>query len=103
VPETVKTKEALRDAEESLGEEVVAAWTEMAEAWEEKETNPNPFETHRKDSHVAHVRAELAAEAAEREVTGQEDTTSIRGDLHITELQDSNKPRRTVVRGKVLS
>ncbi|KAF7346301.1 hypothetical protein MSAN_01857500 [Mycena sanguinolenta] len=86
VPEMVKTKQALRDLEESLGPQVVQAWTEMAEAWEEKETNPNPFETHRKDSHVAHVRAELAAEAAEREVAGKEDAMSIRGDLHITEL-----------------
>ena len=89
VPEMVKTRQALDDMNESLGsqsEEVVAAWTEMAEKWEEDPDDPNPFETLRKDQHVAHVRAELAAEAASREAAGQEYDDAVRGDMHITEL-----------------
>ncbi|KAJ6476812.1 hypothetical protein C8R45DRAFT_833720, partial [Mycena sanguinolenta] len=86
IPEMVKTRQALRDLEESLGESVVAEWTTMAEIWEEDETKPNPFETFRKDEHVAKVRAELAEEAAAREAGGLEESGSIRGDMHITEL-----------------
>ncbi|KAF7346849.1 hypothetical protein MSAN_01824100 [Mycena sanguinolenta] len=89
VPEMVKTQRALDDMNESLGRqsaEVVGTWTKMAETWEEDIDNPNPFETLRKDQHVAHVRAELAAEAAAREVAGQEDDDAVRGDMHITEL-----------------
>ncbi|KAJ7707970.1 hypothetical protein B0H14DRAFT_2646717 [Mycena olivaceomarginata] len=47
---------------------------------------PNPFETMRKDQHLARVRAELAAEAAAREVAGKEDAGAVKGDMHITEL-----------------
>ncbi|KAJ7271334.1 hypothetical protein B0H12DRAFT_972467, partial [Mycena haematopus] len=86
VPEMVRTKEALRDLEESLGASVVEGWTAMAELWEKKPESPNPFETLRKDAHVAKVRTELAAEAAAREAAGTEATGSIRGDMHITEL-----------------
>jgi hypothetical protein len=35
---------------------------------------------------VAKVRAELAEEAAAREMSGMEDEGAIRGDMHITEL-----------------
>ncbi|KAJ6449962.1 hypothetical protein C8R45DRAFT_1114370 [Mycena sanguinolenta] len=89
VPEMVKTQRALDDMNESLGRqsaEVVAEWTKMAETWEEDVDEPNPFETLRKDQHVAYVRAELAAEAAARQVAGQEDDDAVRGDMHITEL-----------------
>ncbi|KAF7353234.1 CxC2 domain-containing protein [Mycena sanguinolenta] len=86
VPEMVKTRQALHDVEESLGESIVQAWTTMAEEWEKDETKPNPFETLRKDAHVAKVRAELAEEAAAREAGGLEELGSIRGDMHITEL-----------------
>ncbi|KAJ6464570.1 hypothetical protein C8R45DRAFT_840433 [Mycena sanguinolenta] len=86
VPEMVKTKQALRDVEESLGPDVVETWTTMAEKWEKDETEPNPFETLRKDAHVVKVRAKLAEEAAEREKAGEEDAWSIREDMHITEL-----------------
>ncbi|KAJ7243627.1 hypothetical protein B0H12DRAFT_1022985, partial [Mycena haematopus] len=86
VPEMVRTRQALDDLNVSLGERVVANWTDMAELWEKEITKPNPFETIRKDQHIAHVRAELAAEAAAREAAGQEDEDSIRGDMHITEL-----------------
>jgi hypothetical protein len=81
-----QTREALQDLNESLGPAVVLAWTEMAEAWEADETEPNPFETQRKDAHVAKVRAELAEEAATREMSGMEDEGAIRGNMHITEL-----------------
>ncbi|KAJ6452843.1 hypothetical protein C8R45DRAFT_1112863 [Mycena sanguinolenta] len=86
VPEMVKTRQALLDTNESVGAEVVAKWVAMAELWEKDITKPNPFETERKDQHVAKVRAELAAEAAERELLGAEDEEAVRGDMHITEL-----------------
>ena len=86
VPEMAKTRETLRDLEESLGASVVEEWTKMAELWEADVMAPNPFETLRKDLHVAKVRAELAAEAAAREVAGTEDTDSVNDDMHITEL-----------------
>ncbi|KAF7357140.1 CxC2 domain-containing protein [Mycena sanguinolenta] len=86
VPEMVRTWQALHDMESSLGDSVVKAWSAMAEAWEKDETKPNPFETLRKDMHVAKVRAELAEEAAAREAGGTEEMGSIRGDMHVTEL-----------------
>jgi hypothetical protein len=82
----VQTREALQDPDESLGPAVVDTWTEMAEAWEVDETKHNPFETHRKDGHMAKVRAELAEEASAQETSGMEDEGVIRGDMHITEL-----------------
>jgi hypothetical protein len=69
-----------------LGVEVVKGWTAMAEKWEEDVDAPNPFETLRKDQHVANVRAELAAEAAAREAEGREDVDAVRGDMHMSEL-----------------
>ncbi|KAJ7890976.1 hypothetical protein B0H14DRAFT_3428848 [Mycena olivaceomarginata] len=86
VPEMVKTREALADLEESLGTKVVEEWTAMALRWEADIAQPNPFETLRKDMHVAKVRAELAAEAAAREWAGTEDAGAVRGDMHITEV-----------------
>ncbi|KAJ6486562.1 hypothetical protein C8R47DRAFT_979565, partial [Mycena vitilis] len=86
VPEMVKTKQALDDMQESLGPTVVDSWTTMAEKWEADETKPNPFETLRKDLHIANVRAELAAEAAAREAAGTEDAGAVKCDMHITEL-----------------
>ncbi|KAF7335854.1 CxC2 domain-containing protein [Mycena sanguinolenta] len=73
VPEMVKTRRALQDMNESMAPEVLAKWVAMADRWEENIANPNPFETIRKDQHVAQVRPELAAEAAEREELGMED------------------------------
>ncbi|KAJ6484089.1 hypothetical protein C8R45DRAFT_1214949 [Mycena sanguinolenta] len=89
VPAMVKTRQALDDMNESLGKDgsdVVAKWTAMAELWEKNAEAPNPFETIRKDQHVAQVRAELATEAAAREAAGAEDEGAVRGDMHITEL-----------------
>ncbi|KAK7013051.1 hypothetical protein R3P38DRAFT_2639870 [Favolaschia claudopus] len=86
VPEMVRTREALRDMNDSLGSEVVEEWKAMAERWEADAAAPNPFETIRKDQHVAKVRTELAAEAAAREVAGQEDEGAVRGDMHVSEL-----------------
>ncbi|KAJ7808713.1 hypothetical protein B0H14DRAFT_3761075 [Mycena olivaceomarginata] len=86
VPEMVATCLALADMNTSLSLEVVKEWTEMAEKWEADTDAPNPFETIRKDQHVASVRAELAAESAARELAGQEDADAVRGDMHITEL-----------------
>ncbi|KAJ7174245.1 hypothetical protein B0H12DRAFT_1246897 [Mycena haematopus] len=86
VPEMVKTKAALRDLEESLGPSVVEGWTEMVQEWEADVTKKNPFETLRKDSHVAQVRVELAAEAAQREADGVEDPSFLWEDVHVSEL-----------------
>lgn len=82
----VKTREALADLEESLGPGLVKEWTSMAELWEQDINAPNPFETLRKDKHVAKVRADLAEEAAKRAIAGKEEPGSVRGDMHITEL-----------------
>ncbi|KAJ7790787.1 hypothetical protein B0H14DRAFT_2625671 [Mycena olivaceomarginata] len=86
VPEMVETRRALSDLNESVASAVVKGWTEMAEKWEDDPTAPNPFETLRKDQHVAKVRAELAAEAAAREAAGNEEEDAVRGDMHVTEL-----------------
>jgi hypothetical protein len=82
----VTSREALQDIEESLGAEAVEEWTRMARRWEADESAPNPFETQRKDKHVAQVRWELAEEAAAREAAGVEEVGAVRGDMHITEL-----------------
>jgi hypothetical protein len=58
----------------------------MAEIWEADITALNPFETIRKDQHLAKVRAELAVEAAAWEAEGKEDAGAVKGDMHITEL-----------------
>ncbi|KAK7044982.1 hypothetical protein R3P38DRAFT_3308726 [Favolaschia claudopus] len=86
VPEMVRTREALSDMNESVGAEAVKEWTEMAVKWEADILAPNPFETQRKDEHVAKICADLAAKAAERERTGREAEGAIRGDMHVTEL-----------------
>ncbi|KAJ7088319.1 hypothetical protein C8R44DRAFT_751892 [Mycena epipterygia] len=86
VPEMVKTRRALADMDESLGSEPVAEWTTMATKWEKDPDAPNPFETLRKDEHLAKVRSELAAEAAQRAAEGNEVAGDVRGDMHITEL-----------------
>ncbi|KAJ7478933.1 hypothetical protein FB451DRAFT_1032097 [Mycena latifolia] len=86
VPEMVETKEALGDMEESLTPAILKEWTEMAEAWEKDSAHPNPFETLRKDEHLAKVRRDLAAEALAREEAGEADEADVRGDMHITEV-----------------
>ncbi|KAJ6471701.1 hypothetical protein DFH09DRAFT_1344088 [Mycena vulgaris] len=86
VPEMVKTERALADMNESVGSEGVKDWTEMAVKWERDPDAPNPFETLRKDTHLAKVRSELATEAAARETAGNEDAGAVRDDMHITEL-----------------
>ncbi|KAJ7453814.1 hypothetical protein FB451DRAFT_1342514 [Mycena latifolia] len=86
VPEMLETQQALGDMEESLAPEAVETWRAMAEAWEEDGDKPNPFETVRKEEHLAQVRKDLAAEAAAREEAGKEDEGDVRGDMHITEL-----------------
>ncbi|KAJ6538207.1 hypothetical protein DFH09DRAFT_1249732 [Mycena vulgaris] len=86
VPEMVKTERALADMNESVGSEGVKDWTEMAVKWERDPDAPNPFETLRKDTHLAKVRSELATEAATREAAGNEDAGAVRDDMHITEL-----------------
>ncbi|KAF7373659.1 hypothetical protein MSAN_00576700 [Mycena sanguinolenta] len=86
VPEMVKTRRALQDMNESVSPDALKKWVAMAELWDVKSEAQNPFETIRKDQHVAHVRAELAAEAAERERQGREDDGAVKGEMHITEL-----------------
>ncbi|KAJ7303567.1 hypothetical protein DFH08DRAFT_986436 [Mycena albidolilacea] len=86
VPEMVTSWEVLQDKEEFLGADAVEQWTRMAILWEADESAPNPFETQRKDEHVAQVRWELAEEAAAIEAAGVEEVGAVRGDMHITEL-----------------
>ncbi|KAJ7916080.1 hypothetical protein B0H13DRAFT_2231764 [Mycena leptocephala] len=86
VPEMVRTRLALSDQEELLETETMEEWTAMAELWEKDVEAKNPFETHRKDAHLANVRAELAAEAAKREVEGRGDAGDVKDNMHITEL-----------------
>jgi hypothetical protein len=89
VPEMVETKAALEDMEELLGGvegETVKTWTAMAEAWERDPESPNPFESVRKNEHLAQVRRELAEEAAAREATNSEVLGAVRSDMHVTEL-----------------
>jgi hypothetical protein len=86
VPEMVKTRLALSDLEESVGPEPLKEWMAMAELWDEDADMPNPFETQRKDEHLAQVWRELAAEAAKKEQERMEKMGNVRGDMHITEL-----------------
>ncbi|KAJ7847993.1 hypothetical protein B0H14DRAFT_3453348 [Mycena olivaceomarginata] len=86
VKERGATRQALADMDASLKPQVVKEWTAMAEKWDTDINAPNPFETLRKDQHVANVRMELAAEAAARETEGREDADTVRGDMHISEL-----------------
>jgi hypothetical protein len=86
VPEMVRTRLALSDQDELLETETVEEWTAMAELWEQDVDAKNPFETHRKDAHLANVRAELAAEADKREAAGRGDAGDVKDDMHITEL-----------------
>ncbi|KAJ7792839.1 hypothetical protein B0H14DRAFT_3094116 [Mycena olivaceomarginata] len=86
VVESSRGRQALADMNESLGADVVKTWTIMVEKWEADIEAPNPFETIRKDQHIASVRAELAAEAAAREAAGAEEADAVRGDMHVTEL-----------------
>ncbi|KAJ7751515.1 hypothetical protein DFH07DRAFT_774758 [Mycena maculata] len=83
VPEMVRTRQAFADMNESFDEEDVKAWMKMAKLWERDIRNPNPFETMRKEQHVAKVRLELAEAAA---AAGKENAREVRGDMHITEL-----------------
>ncbi|KAJ7713966.1 hypothetical protein DFH07DRAFT_763169 [Mycena maculata] len=103
VPEMVKTRQALADLEESLDAQAVEEWTQMAETWEANVRAPNPFETQRKDQHLAKVRADLALEAAKREAEKKENEGAVRGEMHITELlgmglqlEDQHKLRRKI-------
>ncbi|KAJ7439025.1 hypothetical protein B0H11DRAFT_2254147 [Mycena galericulata] len=93
VPVMVEMKAALKELEASLEPAVlgteegpVAEWTKMAEKWEEDPEAPNPFQTLRKDEHLAKVRHDLAVEAAARHVAGREDATTVREEMHITEV-----------------
>ncbi|KAJ6600930.1 hypothetical protein B0H10DRAFT_1824120, partial [Mycena sp. CBHHK59/15] len=90
VPQMVETRLVLGDLEESLatgkdGESPVKQWTEMAKQWEEDPEAPNPFDTVKKDQHLAQVRRELAEEAAAREVTGIEEVGAVQAEMHVTE------------------
>ncbi|KAJ7120591.1 hypothetical protein C8R43DRAFT_1136756 [Mycena crocata] len=93
IPVMVEMRTAFMDMEASLSaerlgvtESPVAAWTKMAELWEADVNKPNPFETLRKDDHLAKVRHDLAVEAAAREAAGKEDAGAVRDGMHITEV-----------------
>ncbi|KAJ7472830.1 hypothetical protein FB451DRAFT_1134413 [Mycena latifolia] len=86
VPMLLETRQALKDFEKSCQGETLVAWREMMMAWEADGEMPNPFESHRKDKHLAQVRRELAEEAAGREAAGTEALGAVREDMHVTEL-----------------
>ncbi|KAJ7739347.1 hypothetical protein B0H16DRAFT_1465303 [Mycena metata] len=93
VPQMVEKKAALVEMERSLElaageleEGPVAAWTTMAEEWEEDPDSPNPFETVNKNDHLAKVQHDLAVEAARREAAGEDVEGTVRDDMHITEM-----------------
>ncbi|KAJ7772710.1 hypothetical protein DFH07DRAFT_953170 [Mycena maculata] len=86
VPMMIETREALKEFERSLDEETLVEWRTMAEAWEADIEKPNPFESFKKDEHLAQVRTELATEAAARELAGIEVIGAVREDMHVTEL-----------------
>ncbi|KAJ7130028.1 hypothetical protein C8R43DRAFT_896340 [Mycena crocata] len=93
VPVMVEMKTAFTEMEASLSagalgmaEGPVEGWTKMAELWEKDVTKPNPFETLRKDDHLAKVRHDLAVEAAAREAAGTDDAGAVRDGMHITEV-----------------
>ncbi|KAJ7279177.1 hypothetical protein C8J57DRAFT_1713062 [Mycena rebaudengoi] len=89
IPEMVETRTALEDMEEMLGgveSATVKAWTVMAEAWERDPDSQNPFESVKKNEHLAQVRRELAEEAAAREAAKTDVPGAVRDDMHVTEL-----------------
>ncbi|KAJ7026189.1 hypothetical protein C8F04DRAFT_1212668 [Mycena alexandri] len=93
VPEMVAATRAFEDMERSLraaGEEgdveAVEVWTKMATEWEKDAAKPNPFETLRKDDHLAKVRRDLAEEAAARAAEGEEDEGEVVDEMHVTEM-----------------
>ncbi|KAJ7262597.1 hypothetical protein C8J57DRAFT_1719453 [Mycena rebaudengoi] len=89
IPEMVETRAALEDMEVLLGGvegETVKTWTAMADAWEKDPECANPFESERKNEHLAQVRRELAEEAAAREAANSEVPGAVRSDMHVTEL-----------------
>ncbi|KAJ6608385.1 hypothetical protein B0H10DRAFT_2068058 [Mycena sp. CBHHK59/15] len=93
VPEMVATKVALDDMEQSLrgagveGEvEAVEVWTKMLKVWEKNDEKPNPFETLKKDDHLAQVRLNLAEEAAKRLQVGEEEEGDVEDEMHVTEM-----------------
>ncbi|KAJ7884621.1 hypothetical protein B0H14DRAFT_3432347 [Mycena olivaceomarginata] len=84
----------LGDLNGSLGHAVVLAWTEMAEAWEVDETEPNPFETQCKDAHVAKVCAELASHAYAKAMKIVEKTNPIKAVQVAAEPNSVRRKRR---------
>ncbi|KAJ7511255.1 hypothetical protein B0H11DRAFT_1700222, partial [Mycena galericulata] len=86
VPMMVVTGRALTELEAAFDEKTLKGWTEMAEAWEGDGEQPNPFESAKKDEHLAQVRRELAEEAAAREAAGTETIGAVREDMHVHEL-----------------
>ncbi|KAJ7433325.1 hypothetical protein B0H11DRAFT_1663738, partial [Mycena galericulata] len=86
VPMMVETHEALLHLERSFRSKTLIEWRKMAELWETDVNQPNPFESAKKDEHLAQVRRELAEEAAERETAGTEVIGAVREDMHVSEL-----------------
>ncbi|KAJ7116908.1 hypothetical protein C8R44DRAFT_879439 [Mycena epipterygia] len=86
VPMMVETRAALAELEGSFEEGTLKVFRAMAELWDKDGTAPNPFESLRKDEHLAQVRRELAEEAAAREAAGTEVVGAVREDMHVTEV-----------------
>ncbi|KAJ7079699.1 hypothetical protein C8R44DRAFT_754580 [Mycena epipterygia] len=86
VPMMVATREVLSNLECSFAPNTVEVWRQMAEAWDRDSAMPNPFQSAKKDDHLAHVRRELAEEAAAWEEAGIEVVGAVREDMHVTEL-----------------
>ncbi|KAJ7891640.1 hypothetical protein B0H14DRAFT_2560696 [Mycena olivaceomarginata] len=81
VPMMLETRAAWVDFEASIRPSAIAAWTAMAVAWEDDDTNPNPFATTSTHEDLSEVRRQLAEIAA-----ADVDHLRVRGDMHETEL-----------------
>ncbi|KAJ7434249.1 hypothetical protein B0H11DRAFT_2258549 [Mycena galericulata] len=86
VPMMVATVKGFSELEVSFDAKTLEGWTKLAEEWEVDGSKPNPFESAKKDEHLAKVRHELAEEAAAREMVGTETIGAVRDEMHVNEL-----------------
>ncbi|KAJ7250007.1 hypothetical protein C8J57DRAFT_1521603, partial [Mycena rebaudengoi] len=89
IPEMVETRMALDDMEEMLGGAegaTVQGMDRHGGGLGEGSGHPEPFESERKNEHLAQVQRELAEEAASEGGGETEVPGAVRGDMHVTEL-----------------
>ncbi|CAK5267151.1 unnamed protein product [Mycena citricolor] len=86
LPLMIEAAKAFVDLEKSFDSSTLATWLVMARRWEDDPKAPNPFQSAKRDKHLAQVRRELAEEAEEREAAGIEESNMVRADMHVTEF-----------------